>query len=76
MAPGRLGLAYPRGNATSAFTFLVGANPLADGGLRDVADLTDLEGAAIRLDPAASSVHPVPQISFCGLVGGRCDPNQ
>lgn len=75
MAPGVLELAYPRGNGTSAFTFLVGTNPL-DGGRRDVASFADVEGVTVGLDAAASSVHPVPEISFCGLVGGSCSPNQ
>ncbi|KAK8123510.1 hypothetical protein PG999_003428 [Apiospora kogelbergensis] len=69
--PGNLNLTYPNGNATSSFTFLVSANPLGSA-KRDLASLEeDLDGVKIGV---SGSVHPVPIISFCGLVGGSCKP--
>ncbi|KAI0127822.1 hypothetical protein BJ170DRAFT_580964 [Xylariales sp. AK1849] len=68
VTPGELNLAYPRGNATSIFTFLVGSNPL--GGKRDIASVEDIEGLNIQV---SGTVETQPLISFCGLEGGSCD---
>ncbi|KAJ0268171.1 hypothetical protein Brms1b_004951 [Colletotrichum noveboracense] len=65
--PGQLTLAYPRGNASSIFTFIASSNPI--GGKRDVQGFGDLDGINIT---TTGSVLPDPDISFCGLVGGTC----
>ncbi|KAJ3952853.1 hypothetical protein N0V92_010705 [Colletotrichum tropicale] len=65
--PGQLTLAYPRGNVSSIFTFIVSSNPI--GGKRDVQGFGDLDGINIT---TTGSVLPDPDISFCGLVGGTC----
>ncbi|KAJ5001398.1 hypothetical protein K4K48_001490 [Colletotrichum sp. SAR 10_66] len=65
--PEQLTLAYPRGNVSSIFTFIVSSNPI--GGKRDVQGFEDLDGINIT---TTGSVLPDPDISFCGLVGGTC----
>ncbi|KAE9566282.1 hypothetical protein CGCF415_v015617 [Colletotrichum fructicola] len=67
VGPGQLTLAYPRGNASSIFTFIASSNPI--GGKRDVQGFGDLDGINIT---TTGSVLPDPDISFCGLVGGTC----
>ncbi|KAL2801771.1 hypothetical protein BJX63DRAFT_426536 [Aspergillus granulosus] len=69
LAPCALNLTYPLGNASSTFTFAVASNPL--GKKRDITTLVDLDGINIEVD---GTVDPVPVISFCGLVGGDCEP--
>lgn len=66
---GRLGLEYPRGNASSVFTFLVASNPL--GQKRDIRGWGDVMGLSVNV---SGTVDPTPEISFCGLLGGACDP--
>ncbi|KAL5338973.1 hypothetical protein BJX70DRAFT_398171 [Aspergillus crustosus] len=68
VAPYALNLTYPLGNASSTFTFLLAANPL--GTKRDVTSLADIDGVKVVV---GGSVDPVPEISFCGLVGVACD---
>jgi hypothetical protein len=72
VTPGRLELAYPRGNASSIFSFLVAANPLGRG-TRTIAGVDDLEGLTVAV---SGTVDPVPAVSFCGLQGGACSPIQ
>lgn len=62
---GSLSLAYPSGNATSTFVFLVGTNGW--GGKRDVQSWEDVEGIKIN---ASGSVNPKYTVTFNGLVGG------
>lgn len=71
VAPNALNLSYPHGNASSPFTFLVQTNPL--GGKRDVTGLQDIQDLAISV---SGTVDLEPTISFCGLLGGTCDPIQ
>ncbi|KAL4781135.1 hypothetical protein BJX76DRAFT_360213 [Aspergillus varians] len=68
VTPYTLNLTYPLGNDSSTFTFILASNPL--GSKRDITDLTDVDGLKIIV---GGTVDPVPQISFCGLVGGACD---
>lgn len=68
VGPGRLGLAYPRGNDSSVFTFLVVSNPL--GQKRDITGWEDVMSLAVNV---SGTVDLTPQISFCGLLGGACD---
>ncbi|KAL4975528.1 hypothetical protein BDW66DRAFT_160333 [Aspergillus desertorum] len=68
VAPYALNLTYPLGNTSSTFTFVLAANPL--GKKRNISSLDDVEGVKIKV---AGTVDPVPQISFCGLLGGACD---
>lgn len=67
--PGSLALSYPKGNESSVFTFLVVANPL--GQKRDIQGWEDVWGAAVNV---SGTVDLTPEISFCGLLGGSCDP--
>ncbi|KAI2794261.1 hypothetical protein POX_a00853 [Penicillium oxalicum] len=69
VSPYALNLTYPNGNDTSRFTFALAVNPL--GGKRDVSGLEDVDG--LKIDVVGGSVNPVPEISFCGLVGGTCN---
>lgn len=69
VGPGRLDLTYPAGNASSIFTFVAASNPL--GSTRDMTSLADMDGVNVTV-LADSTVEPVPEISFCGLVGGTC----
>jgi hypothetical protein len=59
------------GNASSTFTFALASNPL--GKKRDITTLGDVDGIDIKVD---GTVDPAPVISFCGLVGGDCEPIQ
>ncbi|KAL6232804.1 hypothetical protein BDW75DRAFT_232519 [Aspergillus navahoensis] len=68
VAPYALNLTYPLGNASSTFTFVLATNPL--GMKRDISSLDDVEGLKVRV---GGTVDLVPQISFCGLLGGACD---
>ncbi|KAL4983742.1 hypothetical protein BDW68DRAFT_181322 [Aspergillus falconensis] len=68
VAPYALNLTYPLGNASSTFTFVLAANSL--GKKRDISSLNDVEGLKIKV---GGTVDPIPQISFCGLLGGACD---
>jgi hypothetical protein len=72
VAPNALNLSYPRGNASSAFSFLVQSNPL--GGKRDIASLRDIQD--LDITAVSGTVDLQPTISFCGLLGGSCDPIQ
>lgn len=67
--PGHLALTYPRGNYSSIFTFLVVSNPL--GQKRDIVGWDDVMSLSVNV---SGTVDPTPQISFCGLLGGSCDP--
>lgn len=69
LAPYALNLTYPLGNATSTFTFVLASNPL--GAARDISTLNDVDG--LKIEVVGGSVDPVPEVSFCGLVGGTCD---
>lgn len=66
--PGRLGLAYPKGNESSIFTFLVVSNPVRQ--KRDILSWDDVMGLSVNV---SGSIDLTPQISFCGLLGGSCD---
>lgn len=66
---GRLNLTYPYGNQTSNFTLHVSPNPL--GGARNVRSWDDVEGARVKV---SGNVDLTPTISFCGVVGGECEP--
>ncbi|RDW79341.1 uncharacterized protein DSM5745_06193 [Aspergillus mulundensis] len=68
VAPYGLNLTYPLGDASSTFTFVLAANPL--GRKRDIGTLDDVDGLDIKV---GGTVDPVPEISFCGLLGGACD---
>ncbi|KAL4913904.1 hypothetical protein BDW62DRAFT_205165 [Aspergillus aurantiobrunneus] len=68
VAPYALNLTYPLGNASSTFTFVLASNRL--GAKRDISSLNDVDGVNIAV---GGTVDPVPQISFCGLVGGSCE---
>ncbi|GIZ39489.1 hypothetical protein CKM354_000287100 [Cercospora kikuchii] len=69
VGPRRLNLTYPYGNATSKFVFHVSPNGLA--GPRNVYSWDDILGVGVKV---SGSVRPEPEISFCGNVGGACDP--
>ncbi|RAK99909.1 uncharacterized protein BO80DRAFT_110575 [Aspergillus ibericus CBS 121593] len=69
VAPYALNLTYPLGNASSTFTFVLASNPL--GGKRDITGFDDVDG--LQIEVVGGSVDPLPEISFCGLVGGSCD---
>ncbi|EFX05172.1 hypothetical protein CMQ_1808 [Grosmannia clavigera kw1407] len=69
VGPGALNLTYPAGNASSSFTFVVASNPL--GTKRDVTGLADIDGVSVSI-LSGSTVNPVPEVAFCGLVGGTC----
>ncbi|KAL2823837.1 hypothetical protein BDW59DRAFT_180482 [Aspergillus cavernicola] len=69
VAPYSLNLTYPLGNASSTFTFVLASNLL--GAKRDISTLDDVEG--LRIGVVGGTVDPVPEISFCGLVGGACE---
>ncbi|EED21461.1 conserved hypothetical protein [Talaromyces stipitatus ATCC 10500] len=69
VAPYALNLTYPLGNATSSFTFILATNPL--GAKRDISGLGDVDG--LKIEVVGGSVNPVPEVSFCGLVGGTCN---
>lgn len=69
VTPYALNLTYPLGNATSSFTFVLASNPL--GSKRDITGLEDVDG--LKIEVVGGTVVPVPEISFCGLVGGTCD---
>lgn len=66
---GYLGLAYPRGNASSVFTLLVVSNPI--GQARDIRGWDDVWGVSVNV---TGTVDLTPAISFCGLRGGSCEP--
>jgi hypothetical protein len=68
VAPYELNLTYPLGNSSNAFTFVLASNPLGAG--RDINGFDDIDG--LKITVAGGSINPVPQISFCGLVGGSC----
>lgn len=68
VAPSSLTLTYPLGTSSSIFTFILASNPL--GGPRDISSLSDVSGLNIAV--TGGTVDPVPQISFCGLIGGSC----
>lgn len=67
--PGSLTLVYPKGNDTSIFTFLVVSNPY--GQKRDILGWEDVMGLSVNV---TGTVDLTPHISFCGLLGGSCDP--
>lgn len=69
-APNTLSLEWPRGNSSGAFSFLIAANPL--GGKRDIAGLSDVQD--LNITAVSGTVDLEPSISFCGLMGGTCDP--
>ena len=62
---GSLQLEYPVGNASSAFSFLVGTNGWD--GKRDVAGWADVEGVQVNV---TGSVDLEPEVTFNGLFGG------
>ncbi|RYN27843.1 hypothetical protein AA0112_g7699 [Alternaria arborescens] len=62
---GSLQLEYPAGNASSAFSFLVGTNGWD--GKRDVAGWADVEGVQVNV---TGSVDLEPEVTFNGLFGG------
>ena len=68
VTPYALNLEYPLGNSSSTFTFVLASNPL--GAARDISSFGDVDGLTIAV--SGGSVNPVPEISFCGLVGGSC----
>lgn len=70
VAPYRLELTYPRGNESSVFTFIVGANPL--GQKRDVLDWADVMGLSVKVSGTVDVNH---EVAFCGLAGGSCEPS-
>jgi hypothetical protein len=69
VAPNVIDLAYPNGNASSTFSFIVASNPL--GGKRAITSIQDIEGLNIEVSGTVDVASP--SISFCGLVGGTCD---
>jgi hypothetical protein len=69
VSPYALNLTYPLGNETSTFTFVLASNPL--GAKRDIFGLEDIDGLTIEV--VGGSANPVPEVAFCGLVGGTCD---
>ena len=69
VGPRRLNLTYPYGNATSKFVFHVSPNGLT--GPKNVYSWDDILGVGVKV---SGSVRPEPEISFCGNVGGACDP--
>lgn len=66
---GHLGLTYPKGNESSIFTFLVVSNPI--GQKRDILGWEDVWDVSVNV---TGTVDLTPEISFCGLLGGSCDP--
>ncbi|KAH8658247.1 hypothetical protein BX600DRAFT_468851 [Xylariales sp. PMI_506] len=68
VVPYELTLTYPLGNASSSFTFVLASNPL--GKARNIYGLDDVDGLNITV--TGGSVNPVPEVTFCGLVGGTC----
>lgn len=62
---GVLELAYPAGNSSSTFQFLVGTNSMA--GKRDVAKWSDVEGVNVTVEGTVDAEYTV---QFSGLVGG------
>jgi hypothetical protein len=69
VSPYALNLTYPLGNSSSTFTFVLASNPL--GSKRDIFGFEDVDG--LKIEVVGGTVNPVPEISFCGLVGGTCD---
>lgn len=69
--PGTLSLSYPKGNDTSIFTFVVVSNPYAPGQKRDIVGWEDVMSLSVNV---SGTVDLTPEISFCGLLGGSCDP--
>ncbi|KAF3396507.1 hypothetical protein F1880_007338 [Penicillium rolfsii] len=69
VSPYALNLTYPLGNSSSTFTFVLASNPL--GSKRDISGFEDVDG--LKIEVVGGTVNPVPEISFCGLVGGSCD---
>lgn len=67
---GFLNLTYPQGNASSTFEFILATNPL--GASRDIFSLASVEGVDIEV--VGGTVNGTPAVSFCGLVGGECEP--
>lgn len=67
--PGRLALTYPKGNDSSIFTFLVVSNPLGE--KRDIVGWNDVMSLSVNV---SGTIGLTPEISFCGLLGGACDP--
>ncbi|KAK8043470.1 hypothetical protein PG993_005900 [Apiospora rasikravindrae] len=67
VAPWRLDLSYPEGNASSIFTLVVSA--FADG--RTVRGWDDVEGLDVKV---SGSVNMTPSLSFAGQMGGRSKP--
>lgn len=68
VSPYRLSLAYPKGNETSVFTFIVASNPL--GQKRDVLGWNDVMSLNVNVSGTVDLEH---QVAFCGLLGGACD---
>ncbi|KAL4877140.1 hypothetical protein BJY04DRAFT_230943 [Aspergillus karnatakaensis] len=69
VAPYALNLTYPLGNTSSTLTFVLASNPLK--AKRDITSFEDVDG--LNVEVVGGSVNPVPENSFCGLVGGSCD---
>ncbi|KAI3067511.1 hypothetical protein CBS147339_8466 [Penicillium roqueforti] len=69
VAPYTLNLTYPLGNSSSTFTFALATNPL--GQKRDITGFDDVDG--LKIEVVGGTVDPIPQISFCGLLGGSCE---
>lgn len=72
VAPYTLNLTYPLGNSSSTFTFALATNPL--GQKRDITGFDDVDG--LKIEVVGGTVDPIPQISFCGLLGGSCEAIQ
>lgn len=70
VSEGELELTYPYGNCSSHFTFLVAPSPLY--ATKDIFSWDDVVGVDVSV---SGSVRKEPVISFCGLVGGECEPN-
>lgn len=66
---GHLSLTYPKGNESSIFTFLVVSNPI--GQKRDILGWEDVWDVSVNV---SGTIDLTPEISFCGLLGGSCDP--
>lgn len=67
--PNYLDLAYPQGNATSGFSFLVGTNSWS--GKRDIVSWADVEGVNVTVSGTVDYNYTV---TFNGANGGAGDP--
>ncbi|KAI1344497.1 hypothetical protein F5Y15DRAFT_424635 [Xylariaceae sp. FL0016] len=66
---GYMNLTYPHGLQNSTFSFIVAPNPLRAS--RDILSLDAISGLSLKV---SGTVDPEPVVSFCGLVGGECEP--